>query len=1443
MRCSKIPVTITTALMAVVFLLPAYAGQIEQKNHDKWLNSIVYIQTDGQAITGLVVGDKGEVVVEYYPHISKCKEAVAVFMGRGKDGKLHALESKVEIRAVDKTSNLALLLIEKGERQLTPVEIGSISNLRNEGPIAVLSVCRVPTEAMTDDLVRHYGKGPVAGKVTDGTVHFSEQRAGDRKRTLYYKERYESTKHPPLPSGSEYSATKVIFDHEGKALGFQMRVTRGSVVSDYILAIETVETLRKKEYAYQGEQPKLYNLRKLHRLQEEKALFFNLGFTPARFELSRDGKSAILLSDDGNLYVYDAHTWKENKFLNEISPAADFVLSGGKIYVAPSNETTIKVFDIKQGKIVQTYKGPGTNCVSLTRTSEKSSSLYMLCHSSGHSIVHRLNLTDGKTTQLSKPVGKEYHAIRVDRNEEYAYLKSRRVYTALFDIELRELRSDLKKSGPWTPEPGRLDDRVILGNVIYEGHFLDAVTWTEGRYVFHPTRPLVLSFKQLKSGRSKEKDEEINFNTIDVLSAGDYRPLAKLSCKAAITGDMFVVDGTNDRLICVSRKHKKISVVKLELDKIQNPVDFLFTDHSVRYASIDRIAKWELKIYKAVEKKITFRLMQSPAWMTIDENTGIIEWAPHARQGGLHEVVVEAIGPDGYASRLEMYVFVVPPISPLFKRDSKLHELNEQSFQWRHATQSFQHNKFFLYDSKRATIAIFDAAKRELLEEVPSFPEASFIICDGDFLYVGGRTQKKIQAIDIKKNKEAWRLDLPGEPKGAVALDRKGKTVLLISFGGALCQLDVESRKIEKVPDIVMGNMRLCKSADGTRVYVSGASRYRRENTIQLDTESLKPLESQPSARSISLVHPATGTAFGNGRMYSADLRGWAECEVGRMGSNIIAHPVLPLMFHVGAPESSKENPLVKITAYSSVTGRKLGEYVAPGRYSSTALVDVQRNEILLFTGLFCYSVSLDLGEFLPDVLVPESVLPMYVMPREEYAYVPSFSNSVHPVEVALVSGPEGMKYEREENRLTWTPQEKHSGRVFDVVIRATDFLGASALMKIPVRVPLKTTAFPANIFDPRITQSGRFIAGLNYAGDSLTIVSAESGKTLHEIKLGYKAGFLWLAGDRAYITNAERATGDKTLYDVIDIRQGTKLESIEAKGMTIVEGKYILPRWREGTVYCASTDGREVYGSVVDDKFKAILRHLGIRESLNTYVGHYVVDGGSVKLVDFAKTDSYGKLALNSEGILVGTTYKGAGRYARSGYPTHSDLLSTRDLSIKLGQRPRRVFCSSASPMLLTSGRLEVLVQDETGQYVGKSIDIDPGMIHALDGRYATALFTLDGKNVLICSSRRGQVVWVPANRISVADSKRTLLFKGRPVSEAERGCTFEFKPDLPTGSKLFIRSGPKGLKYDEEAKAIRWDVPEDAPRYVRVSLVAKSEKGEEDYLAFVLHIKPGKG
>jgi len=248
----------------------------------------------------------------------------------------------------------------------------------------------------------------------------------------------------------------------------------------------------------------------------------------------------------------------------------------------------------------------------------------------------------------------------------------------------------------------------------------------------------------------------------------------------------------------------------------------------------------------------------------------------------------------------------------------------------------------------------------------------------------------------------------------------------------------------------------------------------------------------------------------------------------------------------------------------------------------------------------------------------------------------------------------------------------------------------------------------------------------------------------------------------------------------------------------------------------------------------------------LNMYVGHYVVDGGSVKLLDFAKTGSYGKLALNSEGILVGTSYTGAGRYSRSGYPRQSDLLSTRDVSIKLGQQPRRVFCSPSSPMLLKSGklgRLEMIVQDETGQYVGKSIDIDPEMIHALDGRYAEALFTPDGKNVLICSLQREQMVWVPADRIFAAGCKRTLLFKGRPVPEAERGCTFEFKSDLPAGSKLFIRSGPKGLKYDEEAKAIRWDVPEGAPRYVRISLVAKNEKGEEDYLAFVLHIKPGKG
>ena len=66
-----------------------------------------------------------------------------------------------------------------------------------------------------------------------------------------------------------------------------------------------------------------------------------------------------------------------------------------------------------------------------------------------------------------------------------------------------------------------------------------------------------------------------------------------------------------------------------------------------------------------------------------------------------------------------------------------------------------------------------------------------------------------------------------------------------------------------------------------------------------------------------------------------------------------------------------------------------------------------------------------------------------------------------------------------------------------------------------------------------------------------------------------------------------------------------------------------------------------------------------------------------------------------------------------------------------------------------------------------------------------------------------------------------------------AEPGKHFERKVEVPPGASVTIQSGPPGLRFDQKANSLVWDVPADAGsgKVLSVVMLIRASADKEEY------------
>jgi hypothetical protein len=491
-------------VFAALLATPAFAEQVQQLNHDTWLKFIVYIKTDALTLAGFVVDAKGEAVVPYEP-LATAKQAVAFVTGQGEDGKQRCVESKVEIIAVDPARHLALVKVDAGKLTLTAVEANDGSTLKDNDEVSPVMVYRVPTELMDEARQEQYGRGPITGIVGRARARWSKPKEEGKKPELTYYEEPTVGHKVPLPKGSEESQVRLIFDGAGKALGFIVRVQGKYGVSPAVPAAE----LKKNEFAYKGAQPALLNLHAAQGPVKYEVAEYGIDVTPKKIALV-DGGVAVILADSGAIALYDTKEAKKTKDCEEMSPASDFALVGTEAYVAPVNETSVKVFDLASGKLLRKHDLPAVQCVGLCSPEGAKGALYLLCKDGDgqRRTIYRLDAATGEARLVRQLSYAECDTIRVDREQKYAYVGQSAMGGVRVTVDLKDLSEKHPEGGETSPislSPfdnriacgasifaKRGDDSSVYGVLALENKGKEPLATLENRALFHPALPVIL---------------------------------------------------------------------------------------------------------------------------------------------------------------------------------------------------------------------------------------------------------------------------------------------------------------------------------------------------------------------------------------------------------------------------------------------------------------------------------------------------------------------------------------------------------------------------------------------------------------------------------------------------------------------------------------------------------------------------------------------------------------------------------------------------------------------------------------------------------------------------------------------------------------------------------------------------------------------------------------
>jgi hypothetical protein len=667
-----------------------------------------------------------------------------------------------------------------------------------------------------------------------------------------------------------------------------------------------------------------------------------------------------------------------------------------------------------------------------------------------------------------------------------------------------------------------------------------------------------------------------------VFAASDYRLLGEIKYNVSVTADQFIIDAAGKRLLCVDLSKKLVYVLPLEVERFENPVDYLFTNRLPETAAIGEALSWKPVMYQAGEKALTFRLAKAPAGMTINEAIGEVSWRPAAEETGVYRVIIEAVGPDGSVVRQEAAVNVgVPQFSLALDNGQN----PDQSPEWVYAAMPAEMDRIVLYDQRRFVVAIIDAESKKVLAEVPSVESVHSLVCVGRLAIVASGQARDLQAIDIDGLKEAWRARMESGCQAIVLFAREGREGVLVLRGNLLEWLDIEKKSVEKLADLGSSGRTLAVSPDGKWLYVNqgdGSSPW----TVIYETAGFTRVKAIPAA--FAAVHPATGMIISPTGIYAPDGEGFIP--VVSSGYRLLYHPSLPVMMEVRPVEGPPDKPQVRVAFYSAIYGTELASVVFPVCGQPVIIFDSKRSDLLLCGGTTGYVLHVNFDALLADKLVPSLAPPLNVEYGKDFAYAVRFLNAGKDAKIAVQSAPEGMALDAEKNILTWTPAEEQRGQVYQIRISAANGSGGKMLLKFPLTAALKETPLPFGSNAHAITSSGKYIVAFDAQRKNLLILSLETGKVHGAVPLSGAADWFWLAGDKAYVTSQGKASPKETVYDVIDVESAKNEGELKASGMTVVEGEYILPQWTPGAAFCATADGRHVFTMVGVDAEREVL-------------------------------------------------------------------------------------------------------------------------------------------------------------------------------------------------------------------------------------------------------------